>query len=182
MKGFNQADYPKLGLLFPKMPLLSQRIPANQGELGKVIGFGNSWRITNLRVGRQNYQSSPLFYKRLPIPKGNRPQLFFWLFYVFEQMSKSFKLLSLQDFYCRRFKTWSKLEEWGMLRANEPCDLINPALPPNLQKFRDILLCSLCTPHHHLKALTNANVSIPMNQSEKHIGLPQFRDILLCIL
>ena len=76
MKGFNQADYPKLGLLFPKMPLLSQRIPANQGELGKVIGFGNSWRITNLRVGRQNYQSSPLFYKRLPIPKGNRPQLF----------------------------------------------------------------------------------------------------------
>ena len=67
-EGVRQPDYPKMGLLLPKMPLLSQRIPANLREPGEVIGFGNSKRITNLLLNLQPK-------RQLPIPKRNTPPL-----------------------------------------------------------------------------------------------------------
>ena len=125
-------DFPKMGWLLPKMLLLSQRIP---GGRRKVIGFGNSSRITSNLL-------SPLFSK-LPNTVSN-PKVQYTTIIVdcsggliLGGKTESFKIWSLQYFSSGRFKTKSKLEEWGMLRANEPCDLINPrptSQPPKVQR------------------------------------------------
>ena len=150
--------------------LLDLEIP---GELPIFVLVG---RITNLLHSFTN-----AFQSQKAIDHN-----YFRLFYVFEQMSKSFKLLSLQDFYCRRFKTWSKLEEWGMLRANEPCDLINPALPPNppkVQRHFTLLFVHTTSPLKSLNKCKRIHSNEPIWEAHRQTSQPpKFIDILLCIL
>ena len=79
--------------------------------------------------------------------------LFLWLNRVFEQLY--FKLLSLQYFSSRRFKSWSKLEEWGMLRELMSRVILLtlaylPTNPPKVQRHFTLHFVPTTSPQKHI--------------------------------